>query len=104
MPLNFDIHSISRSPRVQTLSARDGPTNMPSPAEQSDCRPKIPNYDEIFSRPLLPPDPQTFHPKPNFIYRHRNSLWWFVIFAILFASAAVLYTWDSGMIAESGCG
>ena len=77
---------------------------MPASAEQDDCCPKIPDYHQIFSQPLLPADPQIYHPRSNFFYRHRNSLWWLVILGIFFATATVLYTWDSGLIAESGCG
>ena len=90
----------------QTLSPPVGPTNMPASTAPSHSRPKIPDYNQIFSQPILPPDPPThrYHPQPNFFYRHRNSLWWLVIFAIFFTTATVLYTWDSGVIAESGCG
>ena len=76
---------------------------MPASAPPSNSRPKIPDYNQIFSQPLLPPDAQTYHPKPNFLYRHRNSLWWLVIFAILFTTVIIVSTWDFDMI-ESGCG
>ena len=65
-----------------------------------------PNYDALFSQPIVPPDLPVQMEKPNFLYRTRNSLWWVFVFVII--SGTVLAFMKSDFIVdveiESGCG
>jgi hypothetical protein len=62
------------------------------------------DYDALFKKPILPPDPPV--PRRNFFYRTRNSLWWIAVFLVI--SITVLASMKSNFIigdeAESGCG
>jgi hypothetical protein len=65
-----------------------------------------PDYDALFSRPILPPDAVAPIEKPNFLYRTRNSLWWIVVFLIISGTALAFMKSDFivGDEVGSGCG
>jgi hypothetical protein len=65
-----------------------------------------PDYDALFSRPLLPPDPPVKAEHPNFLCRTRNSLWWIVIVVVISGTALAFMKSDFtvGDVGESGCG
>ena len=65
-----------------------------------------PDYDALFSRPILPPDPLPLIEKQNFLYRTRNSLWWIAVFLIISGTALAFMESDFilGDVGESGCG
>src|SRR5438045_2416967 len=83
---------------------------MPAPEHRPDkfgSRQPVPNYDELFKRPLLPPDPidEGRRHKSDFFHRYRNVVWWAVIFLVLGLSAvAIAMLSYDGVFAESGCG
>jgi hypothetical protein len=65
-----------------------------------------PDYDALFSRPILPPDLPFQTEKPNFFYRTRNSLWWVIVFLIV-SSTALAFMKSDFIVdteVESGCG
>jgi hypothetical protein len=65
-----------------------------------------PDYDALFSRPILPPDPPRQTDRSHFLYRTRNSLWWIVVFLIVSGTALAFMKSDFivDVEAESGCG
>jgi hypothetical protein len=67
-------------------------------------QPGTPNYEELFKRSILPPDPPPQREPTNFLYRTRNSIWWVVVFVLISVTVLAFMGGDYVVDFESGCG
>ena len=62
------------------------------------------DYDNLFSRPIVPTEPFTPRENPAYLSRHRNALWWLLIFTIIILTTAALLIADaSSIIVDPPC-
>jgi hypothetical protein len=85
-----------------------GLTDMPATGaanQSSDVRPVIPDFDRIFREPLVAADlPGKSDDTRSFFARHRNGIWWAMIFLVISVSGAVIFAWPSESIVDPECG
>jgi hypothetical protein len=74
-------------------------------ADFDDCRPVV-NYNELFQRALLCPDPpdKALPHQPGFFRRHRNVIWGAVIFLFLVVGIHAVVTASIEALFDPGCG
>jgi hypothetical protein len=73
--------------------------------QNAEVRPVIPDFDRIFREPLVAADlPGESADPRSFFARHRNGIWWAMIFLVIGLSGAVIFGWQSESIVDPECG